>query len=841
MKRFPVFILLVLALNSCRHVEYPVVNGVTEELAKHRKSVISELTYHLDFRIPAKMTEKVEGSVTIRFQLKNKSQNLQLDFKGDTSRKFTVFCNRTPTELQISNDHLVISKSMLKRGKNEIQIEFTSPDWSLNRNPEYLYTLFVPDRASTAFPCFDQPDLKARFSLQLEIPADWKAVTNGSVVHQTTAGTVKSIRFCTTKPLPTYLFAFTAGKFDTISRARNGKNYVLYHREKEKEILQNNIDSIYNLLFHSIDQVEYYTDIQYPFKKYDLVAIPSFQYSGMEHPGVTYFRASSLFLDTKPTSQQLLKRANLIAHETAHMWFGNLVTMPWFDQVWLKEVFANYMADKVVAPLFPEYDFDLLFLMAHYDAAYSVDRTSGTNAIAQKLDNMKNAGSLYGSIIYHKSPIVMKMLEQKTGKEKLRNGLQQYLRQNAYGNAGWQELIDILNPPKSGELPKWSYSWVNEAGRPTIETTVNGKNLLIEQSDPFRKGRIWPLELDVVFGENGQIFSKKIELNTGSSNQENFFPDEKPDWIYLNASGNAYGYVKFDSVSRDYFLTNLSLLKDDLLRASVLTDLNENLEEGNLSSENFISCLIRQIPKEKNTVIYERMLNYLETCYLYKTTTEQRMTYGCRMEVMIWNEYLSRCAQKPVLMNTLIKLAETKHSLKKLRILLAGDESDYEYVLSTDQQIELALQLGLKMPGQATGLLDAQEKRIVNPDKKEGFQFIRKSVHPEKKDRDRFFNQLLEPENREHEPWVEQAMAFLNHPFRQQESLEYIRPALDELQEIQQTGDIFFPKSWLDNLLKGHSSKEAGEIVRQFLADHPDYPANLKMKILQSADHLLKK
>lgn len=841
MNRLPVIILLTLVLNSCRQAEYPVEKGVSEELARYRKSVISELSYHLDFRIPAEMTDQVEGSVTIRFQLKDKSQNLQIDFKGDTAKLFTVFCNRTPAVLQISNDHLVISKSLLKRGKNEIQIGFTSPDWSLNRNPEYLYTLFVPDRASTAFPCFDQADLKARFSLKLEIPSDWKAVANGSAVQQTTTGSVKSIRFCTTRPLPTYLFALTAGKFDTISRARNGKNYILYHRENEKEILQNNIDSIFDLLFHSIDQIEHYTNIPYPFKKYDLVAIPSFQYSGMEHPGATLYRASSLFLDAKPTSQQLLKRANLIAHETAHMWFGNLVTMPWFDQVWLKEVFANYIADKVVAPLFPEFDFDLLFLMAHYDAAYSVDRTSGTNAIAQQLDNMKNAGSLYGSIIYHKAPVAMKMLEQKTGKEKLRIGLQQYLRENAYGNAGWQELIDILNLQKSKELPQWSNSWVNEAGRPTIEATVNGKNLLIEQADPFRKGRIWPLELDVSYAENGQIFSRKIELNSLSSNQENFFSDVKPDWIYLNAKGNVYGYVKFDSVSRDYFLTRLSLLEDDLLRASVVTDLNENLEEGNLSSEQYISFLIGQIPKEKNTVIFERMLNHLESCYLFRTTAEQRITYGSTMEAMLWNEYRSRNAQKPAIVNTLIRLAETKHSLKKLNTMLSGANPDYEYVLSTDQRIELALQLALKMPGQASGILDAQEKQLVNPDKKKGFQFIRNSVHPEKRERDRFFNQLLEPENREHEPWVDQAMALLNHPFRQGESLEYIRPALDELQEIQQTGDIFFPKSWLDNLLKGHSSREAGEIVRQFLADHPDYPENLKMKILQSADHLLRK
>ncbi len=485
MKQCLLFMLFILLLISCSPPEISVDKGVTEELAVQRKSVISNLSYDLNFHIPVLKSEHVTGSAIIRFRLKNTKQNIQLDFKGDTTVNYSVVCNKKPTELRILNDHLVIRKSLLKRGENEIRMSFTCPDWSLNRNPEFLYTLFVPDRASTAFPCFDQPDLKARFRLQLEIPAGWQAVSNGSVSSREAGDSVKILRFCPTKPISSYLFAFTAGKFDTISRTHHGKSYVLYHREKDEETLRNNVDSIFKLLFRSVDWIEHYTKIQYPFEKYDLVAIPSFQYNGMEHPGATYYRASSLFLDARATRQHLLKRANLIAHETAHMWFGDLVSMPWFNEVWLKEVFANFMADKVVAPVFPEFDFDLLFLMAHYEAAYSVDRTAGANAIGQNLANMKDAGSLYGSVIYHKAPIVMKMLEQKTGKEKLRMGLQQYLKQYAWKNAGWQELINILNPDQSAELPEWSGSWINEAGRPKLKATLSGKNLVIQQADPF--------------------------------------------------------------------------------------------------------------------------------------------------------------------------------------------------------------------------------------------------------------------------------------------------------------------------------------------------------------------
>ena len=828
-----------LFFTECSKPQLPVNSGVSQELAKHRKSTISNITYDLGFNIPAQIDGQIMGSETIRFDLQNTAQDLQLDFKGDTTVKYTVSSNGKTSEIAIRNGHLVISKLDLKIGTNEIKLNFTCPDWSLNRNPEFLYTLFVPDRASTAFPCFDQPDLKAQFKLQLQIPQTWKAVANGPAEKEKILDSVKTINFKLTKPLPTYLFAFSAGKFDTISQTRNGKTIVMYHREKQDE-LHNNTDSIFSLLFHSINWIEKYTGMPYPFEKYDLVAVPSFQYGGMEHPGATLYRATSLFLDANPTQQQLMRRANLIAHETAHMWFGDLVTMPWFDEVWLKEVFANFIADKVVSPMYPEFNFDLQFLLAHYDVAYSVDRTSGANAIGQKLANMKDAGSLYGSIIYHKAPIVMRMLEQKTGEAALQKGLQQYLSQNAYGNAGWTDLIDILNTAKTDELPRWSASWVDEAGRPHLKAKVEGKNLVIEQIDPLAKNRVWPQKLDLAYSENGNIRYQKVIMDSARMQLKDVFASATPEWIYLNAKGNTYGFVELDSISTSYFLNHFSTLTDDLLRASLLIDLTENLHERKLNINDYLNLLIHQLPLETNSVIFERMLNDLESCFIYQATPEQQKAIQGKMELVLWKEYSARKNQQTALINSIMRLSRTGNSLTRLEACLKNPTLQTDIKLSADQQNDLAFQLALKLPEKATEILDNQEKRITNPDKKAQFQFVRKSLNPDKADRDRFFESLLQEKNREHEPWVDQAMAFLNHPTREKESLKYIRPALDKLQEIKRTGDIFFPKSWLDNLLKGHNSKEAASIVKQFLADHPDYPEDLKMKILQSADHLLR-
>ena len=245
--------------------------------------------------------------------------------------------------------------------------------------------------------------------------------------------------------------------------------------------------------------------------------LPAFQFGGMEHAGAIFYNAPSLFLDKTATQNQQLSRASLIAHETAHMWFGDLVTMKWFDDVWLKEVFANFMAAKIVNPTFPDIDHELRFFLQHYPPAYDVDRTAGANPIRQQLDNLKDAGSLYGPIIYQKAPIVMRQLEQILGADELRDGLREYLARFAFANATWTDLIGILDRRTDEDLAAWSRAWVDEPGRPTIATQPRNCErqsvaTRFTQSDPRGRSLRWIQQLQVALGyENGaRITSLKM-------------------------------------------------------------------------------------------------------------------------------------------------------------------------------------------------------------------------------------------------------------------------------------------------------------------------------------------
>ena len=360
---------------------------------------------------------------------------------------------RTPARsipYTIVPDHIVLPAEALQEGRNEILIDFVAGDEALNRNPEFLYTLFVPARAHLTFPCFDQPDLKARWTLGLEVPAGWQAVANGAETARREADGRVHVTFAETEPLSTYLFAFAAGRFSLETAERGGRTFRMLHRETDAAKVARNRDAVFDLHASALAWLERYTGIPYPWGKFDFLLVPSFQFGGMEHAGAIFYNSASLLLDPSATQNQKLGRASLIAHETAHMWFGDLVTMRWFNDVWMKEVFANFMAAKIVNPSFPEINHDLRFLLAHYPSAYEIDRTPGTNAIRQTLDNLNEAGSLYGAIIYQKAPIVMRQLEGILGEDAFREGLQQYLRAHRFGNATWPDLIAAARRTHSG-------------------------------------------------------------------------------------------------------------------------------------------------------------------------------------------------------------------------------------------------------------------------------------------------------------------------------------------------------------------------------------------------------
>jgi aminopeptidase N len=814
-------------LSSCTFNEVEVVEGVSSELAEYRKASISNIRYELRFVIPKQIETPISATESITFRLSNTFQDLQLDFREDPGLIQELTVNGQNAYYSFAREHLIISRDYLKEGENRIDIRFTAGESSLNRNPDYLYTLFVPDRARTAFPLFDQPNLKARYELTLVIPKEWKAISNAPIITDIEDDYTREIQFAESDLISSYLFSFVAGDFEKVSRIVDGRAMTMLHRETDPDKVNRNLDDIFKLHAASLDWLENYTGIPYPFQKFDFALIPSFQYGGMEHVGAIQYNASSLFLDENPSQSRLLSRASLIAHETAHMWFGDLVTMNWFNDVWTKEVFANFMAAKIVNPGFPEINHDLNFLLRHYPAAYSVDRTEGANPIRQELPNLNEAGSLYGAIIYNKAPIMMRQLELLLGEATFQKGMQQYLSTYAHSNATWPDLIEILDALTEENLNSWSDVWVNSPGRPHIEIK-DGK---IIQSDPWGLNRVWPQVFEVTyFGD--ETHTQRVELKGKDAALD--IPEGSQ--VLLNSDGYGYGLFQVDA----------GLLKswenlNEVQKGSLLISVFENVLEGKgLNPQQYIAEHESILGTEENQLLLGRAMGQLAELRSTFLDDESRIQTELELEQVYLNEMQRRddSSIKKMYFDAYQEVVQSEEGLKWLEQVWNKEQKIEGINFSESDFISMAGTLAIRNPNRAQYFINTQLDRIKNEDRRRRFEFIAPSLSGVELIRDEFFDSLKDEENRQTESWVLAGLRALHHPSRRNESEKYILPSLILLEEIQQTGDIFFPKRWLDATLGNYNSATAVKTVEDFLAERPDYNAQLRMKILQSADQM---
>lgn len=828
-----------LLLAGCeRPVPPPTDLGIAWALAEHRKSTISELEYTISLDVPEDRSEPIQGVSLMAFRWNDpEGFPLVVDFKDPAERIRSVTVNDGPAQWQGVNDHVVIAAAALQPGYNEVEMTYVAGDEALNRNDDFLYTLFVPDRAHFSLPVFDQPNLKASVAWHLTVPGSWRAVANGPLLEESGPPERKRLDFQATRPIPTYLFAFAAGRFEVEEAVVDGRAMRMYHREDDTEKVARNRDAIFDLHGRALAWLEEYTGIPYPFQKFDFVLVPSFQYGGMEHPGGILYNASGLMLDETATQGQILGRASVIAHETSHMWFGDLVTMNWFDDVWMKEVFANFMAAKIVGPSFPDVDHDLRFLMAHVPAAYAVDRTGGANPIRQPLENLREAGSLYGAIIYQKAPVVMRHLEARVGEDTFRDGLREYLSGHAYGNATWPDLIDILDRRSPEDLRAWSRVWVEEPGRPTVTVSRDAGDVVLAQTDPLDAGRVWPQTLHVRLGRTGGDTLVTVELGAEPVRIPGA-ADASLQYVMPNGSGVEYGLFLLDRESLEYVVGHLTAMEPALVRGTAWVTLWDQVLEQRLAPDRFLDVALAALPLEPVEQNVSRILGSAMSVYWDLLPADERLARAPEVERVFWEGVTgSRPATaRSAFFGAWRGAALTPDAVARMKRIWEGGEKLQGLPLSENDQTSLATELALREVDGWQAVLQGQEDRIANPDRKARFSFVRPSLDADPAVRAAFFASLADPVNREREPWVLSGLGNLHHPLRGESALGFIRPALEMIEEIQRTGDIFFPGRWLDATLGGHGEVEAAETVQAFLGARPDLPPRLRGKVLQSAD-----
>jgi aminopeptidase N len=817
--------------------------GISLPLAADRAESIHDVRYDLSFSIPGALSMPIAGKETIRFRATRLSAPLALDFDPGAPSITSISSQGRRIAPNLINGHILLAKEFLVAGENSIEIVFRAGDASLNRNSDFMYALFVPARAHLAFPCFDQPDLKARYTLELTVPAGWQTVSNGAEIQRETVGDHVRVRFAETKPIPTYLFTFAAGRFQVETAERHGLVFRMFHRETDANKVKRNRDAIFDLHARALAWLEDYTQIPYPFGKFDFVLIPSFQFGGMEHPGAIYYNASSILLDESATENQMLGRASTISHETTHMWFGDLVTMRWFNDVWMKEVFANFMAAKIVNPSFPKVNHELRFLLANYPAAYSVDRTGGTHPIRQELENLNAAGQMYGPIIYQKAPIVMRQLELMVGQDAFREGLRDYLKRFQYGNATWLDLVNVLGRHTSEDLTAWSKAWVEEAGRPQIRVEREGRRLAFVQSDPLApRGLRWTQQMQVLIGAASGMKLLPVEMTGERTEVKEYSSIADPAFVLPTGGGLGYGDFILDGASRAYLLQRLPDLQDPVARGAAWVTLWEETLDWRVRPSDLVELGLRALPREDAEQNIQWILGRIDTAYWRFMKEPTRLALAPKLE-QAYREGWTRAASsslRSAYFRAFRSIVRTEEGLAFLERVWRREETVPGLKLAEPDEASIAQDLAIRSVPNAAEILQEQRKRFQNADRKARFEFVLPALSDNQAVRDTFFESLRDVKNRRHEPWAVEALGYLNDPLREAQSEKYIQPALDLLVEVQRTGDIFFPKNWMDAVLSGHNTGAAAAIVKSFLAQRPGYPIRLRRIILQSADELFR-
>jgi aminopeptidase N len=638
------------------------------------------------------------------------------------------------------------------------------------------------------------------------MPSDWIALANGKNISSVINGDDRVVEFSQTKPIPTYLFAFVAGQFEMLSKEKDGRVVSMLHKESDENRLSQS-DEIFDLIFSSLEWLEDYTGIDYPFTKYDIAVIPGFQYGGMEHMGATFYADTRMFLEESATISDRMARAKLIAHETAHMWFGDYVTMKWFDDVWTKEVFANWFSSQIVSPLFPEIDHNLNFINSYFPASYAEDRTSGANAVRQNLANLNEAGLLYGNIIYNKAPIVMEKLVAKTGDSLFRAGMQRYLTRYAYSNATWDDLIEILDGLVEEDLRNWSDFWIKEPGMPVMDVFMTSEGVVEVEYMENTMGR------NLSYGQD--LYFDKL-----------FVPESM-----------VYGLINADSAIVSSIvgqLADFENIEDDDILYNVI-HLYEMADAGSIERDIFIEVAEKLLCDDVNIIVFSRVAGYLNS-YVFRG-----MEY--EIEEMLLNIVRNSSDRERRIMafNTYRDISVSERASDFLYSVWRDPSGFPKVPLGERDLMNLSYKLALLEPDRYSEIMGVQLERIGDEERRKEFKRTITAASPDTAVRDSIFISLLEAENRGNEPLALRSLALLNDKIVEAHALKYLEKGLGVIEEIHYTGDIFFPARWLGALLRGHTSEEASIIVADFLKNNrDDLNPLLKQKILQQSHHLFR-
>jgi len=563
----------------------------------------------------------------------------------------------------------------------------------------------------------------------------------------------------------------------------------------------------------------------------------------MEHAGASFLREDAVLFPSVPNETDILARAQLLFHETSHQWFGDLVTMRWFDDLWLKEGFANLMAAKAAEALLPAHSVWNAF-HALKTAAYRTDATQGTTPIYRPLANLSAAKSAYGNIVYGKAPAVLRQAEFYVGATVFRRAVRQFVKKHAYAAADWNDLVVALERASGRKLKGWAEAWVKRRGMPEVrlawDVDRDGRpmNTVLEQHNVLNEGGTWPMKLKVfALPESGLPRSSDVLLRGERTRVRAI--DGMPEIEFAFANFGDYGYGRFllDPWSREAVLARPEIVQGDLLRALVFGSLWESVRDAELAPLAYLDLVVRVAPVERDPVTLAGLLQRVQVAFLHYASDAQRDTLAPRFEQFLAEGMLhaDTPGRRITFLRTFTASAWSESGRLRLKALLANTlEIPGVKLSSRDRFRAIARLLALDDP-EAKKLLSAQIAADSGDDSRR-YAFAAAAAEPSAEAKriyfERFFNEPGLPES-----WIDAALGPFNAVEHSELTQPYLDLALAALPEFKRTRKIFFVNNWLAAFIGGQVDVGALEQLESF-ARQPELEPDLRLQLLEAMDGL---
>lgn len=476
----------------------------------------------------------------------------------------------------------------------------------------YIFTQFEDMHARKAFPSFDEPSFKIPYQMTITTPVHQVVASNTPVEQRSVDDGMQTVTFMKTKPMPTYLVAYTVGAFDSVELTGlsvPGKIYVPKgYADKTKFIVKHTPEILASL--------ERFFGIEYPYRKLDFVAVPNFTHGAMENAGLVTYRDSLLLLEDNPGLAERSAPLNVVAHELAHHWYGNLVTMAWWDDLWLNEAFASWMASYVIMELYPELNFKDRIIQ---EGAFGADASPTVKPVKKVVRSQPEVMDGLG-LNYSKGESILQMIESLIGTDNFRSGVRAYMKKHAWGNTQADDLWSAFDEVSDINLSAMMKAYLEQPGYPLIEVAPDGT--ITQKRFHFAGAEVkeqeWAVPLNISYKKGEEIFREIVFVDKQSTRIPQL---AEADWVFPNDNATGYFRWSIPSAQLNSLLSDLDVL-NNREKKNVLYNVQALLNAGEAGISSVMTVLNALAQDDDPAVKRAAVLTINEFLYLVNDDNE---------------------------------------------------------------------------------------------------------------------------------------------------------------------------------------------------------------------------